>query len=1220
VLYTYVSDSEAHVVTPTRSSPGTAHVSASNDGSEFSAFPLVYTKGSGTFLKFIFDNSEAGCLDCLNSADGVGLNPLQITEMWHLDNATGPYVGGTEVTITARGLDWAAAGVAPTDLTMPGTGQLYNGPVGGPGTPHPHNVDPMSSGNGPPVTGTFYPHKMLACKWICYLDMDQDPTTGTDYAYADGVEHVVSSEWIDARWKDYTEITCESPAMTVPTASAGGPADIAPTRCNIHVSNDRSGTHATAFAPWRYEDKRPTVTNIKTNQFSVWPARGPFMGNTEVTITGTDFLPSKYLKCKFGGVNSAAGAASYVEDDVSHVVGEPGGRARYVSSTEIVCVTPVFGPAAAAAQYPPGTLEGSVGAGAILEIDAYGPGAASATAGEEITSVEIISGGRGYQTPPLITIEGGGGCCARLTATVDAHGAIDTVTIAEGGAGYNMGVNATATAVITNRGYLDNVAKIVVDAGGTGYRVPPDVVFSCASGGDSCFQKGDASSGSKTPAWSPGRHATARAIMAPDVDCPSPFFTCAGKTAVASIEVTFAGAYYTEAPVVTIVPAKPFVRVTPMEINPTLLFRDDPSQVGYYSKQGKSVDELDPEVAHGSWPDGAEDTTIHYPVTFPGSTPTGVDSAYGIPGIRNGRLPGVSDKKCAKTLADCPHGVYGWKSCMRCPELRNPEDRGPLLPPLGRAYMDGSVKPGHQELVRVSNNYHKFGAFVGEETTRTHFGYRNESLAVAGDAAAQGYWLWSESGMTADEMNRCRVSTNPPVHPMYGFLEGHGLDAALGLGTADDEFTLGGGGGSNNLLYLDGSSVGGAPGSGATAIAQLSDTDANCAASGKCYVAAIVVTNPGKGYMYPPAVRIAVDTSGGAAEVGYGAVGVAVISGGTVLRVEVDPLSRGIGYVKPPIVTLAAVREATTYDAGTGQGSYAIDQSANSVWTGQYRQTSNLDVGHGAFPGHPGNTNLGHPRKDCIYFFYSDVYASPSGSDSTGQGTAGRPYRTVQKCIDASLAGARDYYVYKRADGGDRDPAIPDGTARYGTESAGERVDATAPGGNTPTGRDKGYTGRQVRNYNARKTGLGKSGKDRERDSAKGFGYTVNRDRCILKDGVYWGEGNRDLQPHGHVVEVWAENANNVTIDCGGRSIGKHVFTADKHGGERATVVGSVNVQGVVMRRCNIRADPKPNYRPYYPGRPGYGPGTRNPNGQMCWPGATGCQARQGVDGMAAGQ
>jgi hypothetical protein len=34
------------------------------------------------------------------------------------------------------------------------------------------------------------------------------------------------------------------------------------------------------------EDKQPTVTNIRTHQFSVWPARGPFSGNTEVTVTG----------------------------------------------------------------------------------------------------------------------------------------------------------------------------------------------------------------------------------------------------------------------------------------------------------------------------------------------------------------------------------------------------------------------------------------------------------------------------------------------------------------------------------------------------------------------------------------------------------------------------------------------------------------------------------------------------------------------------------------------------------------------------------------------------------------------------------------------------------------------------------------------------------------------------------------------------------------------
>jgi hypothetical protein len=57
------------------------------------------------------------------------------------------------VTITAKGLDWAKAGISqPYDLVLPSTGQKYNGPVGGPGAPHPFNVDPMSSGNGPPVT------------------------------------------------------------------------------------------------------------------------------------------------------------------------------------------------------------------------------------------------------------------------------------------------------------------------------------------------------------------------------------------------------------------------------------------------------------------------------------------------------------------------------------------------------------------------------------------------------------------------------------------------------------------------------------------------------------------------------------------------------------------------------------------------------------------------------------------------------------------------------------------------------------------------------------------------------------------------------------------------------------------------------------------------------------------------------------------------------------
>ena len=102
----YVSDSEARCVTPARIAPSVTHVTASNDGRQYSGWPLVYAKGSGTFLKFVYDDSDAGCFDC---RDANGINPLEIVERWHLDNTSGPYIGGTLVTIRAVALDWARA-------------------------------------------------------------------------------------------------------------------------------------------------------------------------------------------------------------------------------------------------------------------------------------------------------------------------------------------------------------------------------------------------------------------------------------------------------------------------------------------------------------------------------------------------------------------------------------------------------------------------------------------------------------------------------------------------------------------------------------------------------------------------------------------------------------------------------------------------------------------------------------------------------------------------------------------------------------------------------------------------------------------------------------------------------------------------------------------------------------------------------------------------------
>ena len=47
--------------------------------------------------------------------------------------------------------------------------------------------------------------------------------------------------------------------------------------------------------------------------------------------------------------------------------------------------------------------------------------------------------------------------------------------------------------------------------------------------------------------------------------------------------------------------------------------RQDPTELGYYSKQGKGSNELDPEVDHGSYPAGVgEDTSVPYDVATAG--------------------------------------------------------------------------------------------------------------------------------------------------------------------------------------------------------------------------------------------------------------------------------------------------------------------------------------------------------------------------------------------------------------------------------------------------------------------------------------------------------------------------------------------------------------------------------------------------------------------------
>lgn len=872
---TFHSSSMITVETPARNEAGWTQVIVSNDGEAFSGTPNVFTKGSGTFLAYVYDDSLAGFYDGVRQ----GINTNAYHETWTASNTTGPYIGGTAVVISATGLNLGASTL--------GSSEVYRGPTDGSGTPNPHFPDPSAPMNSPRIRGTFYPGKYLTCRMTCSIDVDG--TGATSYV-----------KEAPAIWLSYVAVRCETPPMPVPD---GDP--IPSVACKYQISND-GATYDTTYATFTYSDPIPTVSSISTSQNSVWGARGPFDGNTEVVVKGANFLPSKYLKCKFGGIPES-GKNLWESDDVSHVVGEPGGRVRWISSTEIRCITPAFGPAAQLRQYPSDTtlIDSSdiIGSGAVLDVT---------MSGDAITAVSIVNAGAGYASAPVLTFTGGGGAGAAATATV-TNGKISAVSLTSGGYSYNQGSGAAATATISN-GVLVSIA---VTSGGNGYRVPPEVTLSCSG---TCLTTG-------------GAHGSAVAVLGPADNCFAEYGCFVKK--VIEVRIVTAGSYVS-APVVTFTPQKPVIQVRASELN---VAAADPAAIGAYTMQGKGINELDPELDHGSWATGAYDiSTASYDVVAVGE----------VTGTITGRR-------------------------LAAAEL-NPSYRG-LDMPSSDAASDGSIKPAHQDLVQVSNNYNKFGVPVtgNVAATPTHVGYRDNT------ATAKGYWMWSRDVGTPSD---CAVSNNPPLNYYTNMLDGHNLDKGTG--------------------WLSSSAA--------------------------------------------------------------------------------DP-----------------------------------------------------------FFGVPGNVDPGNPSKSCLYFLYGDIYVSPSGSDVTGHGTAVRPYATIQKCIDASLSDARDYYPTQ-----DHSLTVADrissAVSRYSPSSSSRRMSST---------RNAGY------------------------------GYTVNRDRCILKDGTYWGRGNREFIAHHRVVHIVAENSGKVTIDCEGASLGKNVF-AGARDPTRLTPTGSVSMFGIATKRCNFPGASHAADKPYY--------------------------------------
>ena len=156
---------------------------------------MVYVAGSGSFLGFHYDDSSPGCQGC-NRNGFQSRVPVadRVRERWNASASAGPETGGTVVYITAVGLAANVRAAGDGDGTEgapprfvgvdrtpgavgvgPGNVHRYSTPSGGPGSGGSVNgdggrsIDPMSAGNGPPVTGTFYPQANLACLFSCAL-------------------------------------------------------------------------------------------------------------------------------------------------------------------------------------------------------------------------------------------------------------------------------------------------------------------------------------------------------------------------------------------------------------------------------------------------------------------------------------------------------------------------------------------------------------------------------------------------------------------------------------------------------------------------------------------------------------------------------------------------------------------------------------------------------------------------------------------------------------------------------------------------------------------------------------------------------------------------------------------------------------------------------------------------------------------------------------------
>jgi len=165
----------------------------------------------------------------------------------------------------------------------------------------------------------FEPSKHLKCKF-------GDDNTDDEFGH-----HLTV---VPATWVSYKSIKCVSPY------TAGRATDRVVTK-TVQVTVSNNGVDfGPASQPFTYTSMFPRVFHVFTrHDVYTWKARGPFHGNTEVYINGTQFLPSEDLVVRFRKVPSSRCQGLECTDRPYKIV-----KCFYDSYIQIRCITPWWDP------------------------------------------------------------------------------------------------------------------------------------------------------------------------------------------------------------------------------------------------------------------------------------------------------------------------------------------------------------------------------------------------------------------------------------------------------------------------------------------------------------------------------------------------------------------------------------------------------------------------------------------------------------------------------------------------------------------------------------------------------------------------------------------------------------------------------------------------------------------------------------------------------------